>query len=96
MHRDGLTHDGSSQLSDGFSIVKTKTRLETKSTVVHQLPSSEKLPERLDDSGNKKSRASWIFTGFGECEGLAQKIRAVSSSNLSVGPAHHPKHLRTS
>ena len=49
MHADGLTHspavrDGSSVLSDGFSIVKFTTRLATKSTVIHQLA---KLLERL-------------------------------------------------
>ena len=46
VHADGLTHspavrDGSSELSDGFAIVKTKTRVATKSTVIHQLASSE-------------------------------------------------------
>ena len=79
------THDGSSELSDGFSTVKTKTRLATKSTVIHQLPSSAKLPERLDDCGKFEFSE---LPGFGECEGLShKKIRAVSSSNLSVRPA---------
>ena len=52
MDAEGLTHDGNSELSDAFSIVKTKTRLATKSTVIHQLASSAKLLERLADFRN--------------------------------------------